>query len=872
MVAVQVAEMATETLWMPRKGVNATGFRPRLSVVAIADRATCGGRVVDEVETDEKTTEVRLLVETDEKATVISGEATGVQSQMVAADYSDVDFLEVGTGAKAAEQGHEVPDVQEEEEESGREQIGMVTPPAGYEYSEQEINLNEVGTEVSARQRNGEGQDQPDVTETEEARGISQDQAEVSKEAGDGTPESELREEPEAVTQPPGETSEGAEASDVTQKVAVGYRRHEYSDNDVDLDDIGTAVGCQQRIDIRDHDEPTDTAEVVQGSVVEPEDAVEMAQESVVGIQLPDQESAAATLDVADDPVTVSKDDAGDSAVPEGDSLASFSRERRQHGHSDDAADQSCEYEYYYEYDDEVSTATAASLRRLISVMNYDRDRPCAFTEPATLEALDQLGIESPELFLPTRAELAKYPADPEARRVVDDHFTRRIDRLVALVREKRSEILSAPSDSSGADVSPEAAIVWIERKRLERVREFQRREAQILVCKVYETEIAQEQQRVRDEREAQRLQKLREDREQFQRVLHRRHLARLRELEQQDLRRRRVEEEKQRQQTERAREQREKEARRLRMHQEELYRISHAAQSELKRREGLIQKVKNQQQLDDEERRQQNEQFERDQVERDAEHRAKIELGQKTKAQRERDKLARASEVRREVEGRQNEGRSQLVTADQGMRQKVARIRKQQEIASERARNLQSDAALKSQRRLEQFRASEEKEKQAVDEEFAKREAISEKLREDQQRQVMLRNLTNRLKQDELNANAKHLQNQRTRQIRLMKEKQQEDEARLRKQKQEQHRIQAERATAVAELETERATFQAELRSNARKVSESTLKRVAQRFNMDLNELRKKVEGKLKSRVTPVTAATPLPLIRPQLQEAPSS
>jgi hypothetical protein len=272
--------------------------------------------------------------------------------------------------------------------------------------------------------------------------------------------------------------------------------------------------------------------------------------------------------------------------------------------------------------------------------------------------------------------------------------------------------------------------------------------------------------------------------------------------------------------------------------------------------------KMKTQPELDHEERRQQNEQFERDRVERATGRRAKIELGQKTIAQRESDKLARSIKVRREVEGRQNDQRNQILAADQEMNQKMARIRKQQEISSERAGNMQSDAALKSQRRLERFQASENKKKQAINEEFANRETISQKRREDQQRQLMLKNLANRLRQDELNPHAKHLQNKRAREIRLMKEEQQEDEARLQKQKHEQHKRQAQQAAAVAQLDEERATIQAELRSNAKRVSESTLRRVADKFNMDLSELRKRVEGKSKPKFTLInnhckTAAT---------------
>jgi hypothetical protein len=195
--------------------------------------------------------------------------------------------------------------------------------------------------------------------------------------------------------------------------------------------------------------------------------------------------------------------------------------------------------------------------RGLISVDTYDRRHESAFTERATLDALDELGIEPSELFMPTPKQLSKYPHDVDVRRLVLSHHSARIDRLCARIAERREEILhgrkprSVRTPTAVSAAEEEAEIVKLERRRLDRARKLQRREAENFVLQALaESERAREAI-ARDQRELERLQRIKEEREKQSGEAHRRHLERMRELEEQERRRLNAEEQKRKEQFE---------------------------------------------------------------------------------------------------------------------------------------------------------------------------------------------------------------------------------------------------------------------------------------------------------------------------------
>jgi hypothetical protein len=93
------------------------------------------------------------------------------------------------------------------------------------------------------------------------------------------------------------------------------------------------------------------------------------------------------------------------------------------------------------------------------------------------------------------------------------------------------------------------------------------------------------------------------------------------------------------------------------------------------------------------------------------------------------------------------------------------------------------------------------------------------------------------------------------------LKEKQEHDDVRIQQFKDEQAKVQLTRIQAISKLADERSKFDADFRETMHNPdsSENTIKKLAHKFNMDLEELTKIVEKR------PATAA----VIRPQTRQS---
>ena len=180
------------------------------------------------------------------------------------------------------------------------------------------------------------------------------------------------------------------------------------------------------------------------------------------------------------------------------------------------------------------------------SAENYNPDKPCVFTEPATLEAMVQCGVDQREMFMPTAAEMSKYPNDPDIRKMVTEHHQKRIERLREMVLQKREETINKDEERSfmqqergvSEEHEEDMDFLKVERKKWEKAQAFQRREAEALVLSALKEEERQKQGEERERREFERMRKIQEEREKANTEAHKRHQQRLKELEEQVLRR----------------------------------------------------------------------------------------------------------------------------------------------------------------------------------------------------------------------------------------------------------------------------------------------------------------------------------------------
>ena len=167
------------------------------------------------------------------------------------------------------------------------------------------------------------------------------------------------------------------------------------------------------------------------------------------------------------------------------------------------------------DYEASAPSPRHSTKRGETSAENYNPDKPCVFTEPATLEAMVQCGVDQREMFMPTVAEMCEEIINKDEER----SFMQQ-ERGVSEEHEEDMDFLK------------------VERKKWEKAQAFQRREAEALVLSALKEEERQKQGEERERREFERMRKIQEEREKANTEAHKRHQQRLKELEEQVLRR----------------------------------------------------------------------------------------------------------------------------------------------------------------------------------------------------------------------------------------------------------------------------------------------------------------------------------------------
>jgi hypothetical protein len=120
--------------------------------------------------------------------------------------------------------------------------------------------------------------------------------------------------------------------------------------------------------------------------------------------------------------------------------------------------------------------------------------------------------------------------------------------------------------------------------------------------------------------------------------------------------------------------------------------------------------------------------------------------------------------ERRKKIEEEDHSKKERLVIENENADGRLARIVKHREETAAVARTLTSENAVKAMKKFEEWKAVEEKKRKAADEGLAKREQKVQKVREDQKKQNLLGIIEARLKQDERDVNAKHIENLKAR------------------------------------------------------------------------------------------------------------
>jgi hypothetical protein len=153
-----------------------------------------------------------------------------------------------------------------------------------------------------------------------------------------------------------------------------------------------------------------------------------------------------------------------------------------------------------------------------LSIDNYNPSVRTTFTDPLTLEACANLGIDPDHLFYPTNRMLYNYTRDKDMQEVVRRRLIERAERFRETVRIERDRIACRPPTPPLMD---EEQMKYCLRQQLayedghiERTREINRREAERVILDILIENEAIEESLQKQERETLRLRQLEAERE----------------------------------------------------------------------------------------------------------------------------------------------------------------------------------------------------------------------------------------------------------------------------------------------------------------------------------------------------------------------
>lgn len=200
---------------------------------------------------------------------------------------------------------------------------------------------------------------------------------------------------------------------------------------------------------------------------------------------------------------------------------------------------------------------------RGISIDNYDPNDRRPFTDPLTIQAMKNLGIDSSELFYPTTRDLCAYTRDRDMFGVVKNTLTERVKRTAEDVRTERDRLMKIPPtpkfDSNGNSndgVQPRDAKIndlssrmhqynELEQYRMSKIKEKNRRDAEqiilsILVEREHISESIEQQEKDKKRKEEHEAHVKQVKREEYERQI-----KRIKELERQEIEKRKEDEKK---------------------------------------------------------------------------------------------------------------------------------------------------------------------------------------------------------------------------------------------------------------------------------------------------------------------------------------
>lgn len=331
-----------------------------------------------------------------------------------------------------------------------------------------------------------------------------------------------------------------------------------------------------------------------------------------------------------------------------------------------------------------------------VSIDSYNPEDRRPFTDPLTIEACRNLGVEDDELFYPTERDLFDYTRDKELRETVRRQLRERVDRTREAVRAERDRIASMPPpnhnkekttarDTTSSRGIPAKSFEEMERERIEKMTEKNRRQAkQVILSILIEKEIQEETEEAQ-RKEKERIKKYEEELKIKHREERKRHAENIRKAEEAERLKKKEDAEKMRQE-------------RLK---EEMFNAKRKEQAENLRKE-----------------------FER----LEASRRQKLEQARQIALKAEEEKFKKYEEQRKAIEQREEEFRR---TKEREVKEREAETKRKEQENKERLERLRQHQLEMVQKKKEAAEERKIKQERSLAEQMRNRDIEIQKLRE---------------------------------------------------------------------------------------------------------------------------------------------
>lgn len=485
--------------------------------------------------------------------------------------------------------------------------------------------------------------------------------------------------------------------------------------------------------------------------------------------------------------------------------------------------------------------------KKLISIMDYDPEKKVKFTEPETVLALKITGVDSRDLFMPTKEDLSKYPKDPEAIEIILQYSKERIERVASLVKEARASIINRHSNETS-----ENTLVKLSNEKnraVRRVTARHKKDIETLLTNYYRQEMLERERQAIEVADMERCKRLQEEKEKNFKELSRKHKDEgLNTKKLIDESKQKIEDEKRKEMYEKEMHICEKQKRFAEMKENRQKEMGRMRMEKMENIKSVLEKIEKERQ---DKRIKLSEEL-AEKAEKSEKRVADEKLAIQLKAKNEHDmKVRQSQERRKEIEKGNKEKINNLQNKLNENFRRVEDNMKERELRAQLAYT--NDRTLsKSSTKFDLWQKENEQRQKMFDEQSKEEEFRAKKIKDEKEKERVLRQVVLRLKSEERERAAKRVSQQRSYQLQQLRNRIDDDEQRVTKYLLEKQKLNDEKRRIVEATSSQFSIMLHDFQDAKLTGRPVDVKAIADKYGIDLEEIKKKVAYKDKQPIIP--------------------